>query len=74
MLPPNQYLFIYLFIVDNIINPRSDGGGVVDSPRKVSLSFFLEGKTLATDVFSSCSFIPSAHVESSLVMDSFYDY
>ena len=47
---------------------------MIDSPLKVFLSFFLEGKTLATYVFSSCSFIPSAHFESGLVMDSFYDY
>ena len=67
-------LFIYVFIVNDIIYSRSEGGGVIDSPLKVFLSFFLEGKTLATYVFSSCSFIPSAHFESGLVMDSFYDY
>ena len=69
----SKSLFIYLFIVNDIIYPRSEGGGVIDSFLKVFLSFFLEGKTLATYVFSSCSFIPSAHFESGLVMDSFYD-
>ena len=36
--------------------------------------FFLEDKTSAPDVFSSCSFIPRAHFKSSLVMVSFYGY
>ena len=31
--------------------------GVNDTPHKVFLSFFLEVKTLAPDVFSSCLFI-----------------
>ena len=38
------------------------------------LSFFLEDKTSAPDVFSSCSFIPCAHFETSLVIISFYGY
>ena len=41
---------------------------------KIFLSFFLEDKTLAPDVFSSCSFIPRAHFKSSSVMVSFYGY
>ena len=36
--------------------------------------FFLENKTSVPDVFSSCSFIPCAHFEISLVMVSCYDY
>ena len=36
--------------------------------------FFLEDKTSAPDVFSSCSFIARAHFESNLVMVSFYGY
>ena len=32
---------------------------------KGKLSFFLEDKTSAPDVFSSCSFIPRAHFETS---------
>ena len=43
-------------------------------PRKVFLSFFVEDKTSALDVFSSCSFIPCAHFETSLVMVSCYGY
>ena len=39
---------------------------------EVFLSFFLEDKTSAPDVFSSCSFIPRAHFETSSVMVSFY--
>ena len=43
-------------------------------PHKVFLSFFLEDKTSALDVFSSSSFIPRADFEASLVMVSCYDY
>ena len=52
------------------------GGGEVDAtpPFKVFLSFFLEDKTSAPDVFSSCSFIPRADFETSLVMVSCYGY
>ena len=42
------------------------------TPLKVFLTFLLEGKTSAPDVFSSCSFIPRAHFDSSSVMVSFY--
>ena len=48
------------------------GGGVDATPLKVFLTFLLEGKTSAPDVFSSCWFIPCAHFESSSVMVSFY--
>ena len=41
--------------------------GVDATPPKVFVSFFLEDKTLAPDVFSSCLFIPRAHFEKSLV-------
>ena len=43
------------------------GGGVF-------LSFFLDVKTSALDVFSSCSFIPCTHFETRLVMVSYYGY
>ena len=46
--------------------------GVDATPPKVVLTFLLEDKTSALDVFSSCSFIPCAHFESSSVMVSFY--
>ena len=40
----------------------------------MALSFFLEDKTSAPEVFSSCSFIRLAHFEKSSVMVSFYGY
>ena len=48
--------------------------GVDASPTKVFLSFFLEDKTSAPDVFSSCLFIPRTNFETSLVMVSCYGY
>ena len=39
-------------------------------PLKVLLSFLLEDKSSAPDVFSSCSFTPQAHFVSSSVMVS----
>ena len=54
---------------------RTKGEGEVDAtPHKVFLSFFLEDKTSVPDVFSSCSFIPRARFERSLVMVSCYGY
>ena len=44
------------------------------TPTKVFLNFFLEDKTSVPDVFSSCSFIPRAHFETSLVMVGCYGY
>ena len=38
------------------------------------LIFFLDDKASASDVFSSCSFIPRTHFETSLVMVSYYGY
>ena len=38
------------------------------------MSFFLEDKTSAPDVFSGCSFIPRPDFETSLVMVSCYGY
>ena len=58
-------------------NPRDvqgEGGGMDAIPLKVFLSFFLEGKISAPDVFSSCLFIPRAHFETNLVMVSYYGY
>ena len=46
------------------------GVGVNVTPHKVFLSFFVEDKTLAPNVFSSCSFIPRADFQTSLVMVS----
>ena len=42
----------------------------VVTPFKVFLSFFLEDKLSVPEVFSSCSFIPRAHFETSSVMVS----
>ena len=60
---------------DCSVNPRTykGGGGWMSTPLKLFLSFFLEDKTSAPDVFSSCSFIPRADFEGSLVMVSCYD-
>ena len=41
--------------------------GVDATPPKVFLSFFLEDKTLAPDVFSSCLFISRVYFETSIV-------
>lgn len=38
------------------------------------LFFFLNDKTLASVVFSSCLFSPRAHFKTSLVMVSYYGY
>ena len=43
-------------------------------PPRVFMSFLLEDKTLASDVFGSSSFIPRAHFESNLLIVSFYGY
>ena len=56
---------------------RTRGGGEGTRwvpPPRVFLSFLLEDKTLASDVFGSSSFISRAHFESSSVIVSFYGY
>ena len=56
-------------------NPRKykgGGGGGWHPPNKVFQIFFLEDKTSAPDVFSSCLFIPCADFEMNLVMVSCY--
>ena len=50
------------------------GGGWMPPPQGFSDFFFLENKASVPDVFSSCSFLPRAHFEISLVMVSCYDY
>ena len=61
---------------DCSVNPRTyeGGGGWMSTPLKVILSFFLEDKASAPDVFSSCSFIPPAKFEASSVIVSCYGY
>ena len=51
-----------------------EGEGLDATPHEVFLSFFLEDKTSPPDVFSSCSFIPRADFETSLVMVRCYGY
>ena len=51
---------------------RGKGGG--GHPHNFFLSFFVEDKTSAPDVFSSCLFILHANFETSLVMVSCYGY
>ena len=64
--------------IGNILGRTS--GGVASTPppplprNKVFLSFFLEDKTSASDVFSICSFIPREDLATSLVMVSFNGY
>ena len=50
------------------------GGGGCHLHMVFLIFFFLQNKTSVPDVFSSCSFIPRAHFEISLVMVSCYDY
>ena len=62
-----------------LVNKPSDvqvgggGGGGAATPMRFFI-FFLDDETSAPDVFSSCSFIPRAHFETSQVMVRFYDY
>ena len=60
------------------INPPTIKGAIPPPPpppNTVFLSlFFLEDKTLAPDVFSSCSLIPRAYFETSLVIVRCYGY
>ena len=63
--------------IRNQVNPRTHkggGGGGMSPHHKVFMTFFPEEKTKAPDVFSSCSFIPRADIETRLVMVSYYGY
>ena len=53
---------------------RVGGGTSWMPPPRVFLSFLLEDKTLASDVFDSSSFIPRAHFELHFLIVSFYGY
>ena len=57
---------IYVLIVGHI---RRDG---CHPASEVFLSFFLDDKTSAPDIFRSCSFIPHGQFETSLVIVSYY--
>ena len=55
---------ICLSIVMNVdINPRTYKEGRGGGCPEVFLSFVIEDKTSAPDVFSSCSLIPRSHFE-----------
>ena len=56
------------------VQGRRGGGGAGLPLFEVFLSFFLDDKTSAPDVFSSYSIIPRSHFERSAVMVSFYGY
>ena len=66
------------FIARKINSPTYKGAMPTPPPpsrNKIILSlFFLEDKTLAPDVFSSCSFIRRAYFEASLVIVRCYGY
>ena len=55
-------------------SPGGGGGGGGSPSPEGFLRFFLQDKTSLPDVFSSCSFIPRAHFETSSVMVSCYGY
>ena len=65
-----------MFFFKLILGRTGGGGGGVATPppMRFFLSFFLEDETSAPDVFSSCSFIPPADFETSVVMVSCYVY
>ena len=56
------------------LNPRTykEARGWMPTPIRFFFKFFPQDKTSVPDVFSSCSFIPRAHFETSLVMVSCY--
>ena len=59
----------------NLRTYKWGGEGVASSdPSEVFVSFFLDDKTSAPDVFNSFSFFPRTHFETSLVMVSYYRY
>ena len=67
-------LLVALFLGSGIFFSTRGMGRLMPPPHKVFLSFFLEDKTSAPGVFSSCSFIPHPHFETSLVIVSCYGY
>ena len=66
--PGESHFLRYMALCDGLTHGRTRrGGGVV-------VEIFLDDKTSASDFFNSCSFIPHAHFETSLVMVSYYSY
>ena len=69
---PSATLFKILIFNPRTYRRRGRGGGGKGLRFKVFLSFFLDKKSAsAPDVFSSCSVIPRADFETSLVMVSY---
>ena len=64
--------FYGVILYTHLTLERTSYGGC--QPHKVFLRFLLEDKTSAPDVFSSCSFIPRSHFETSSVTVSCYGY
>lgn len=64
----NIYVLITTIIVVHI---RRDG---CHPASEVFVSFFVDDKTSAPDIFRSCSFVPDVHFETSLVIVSYYGY
>ena len=69
-------MYTYINRLFNFSKPSDvQGGGEEEChPPWNFLNFFLADKTSAPDVFSSCSFTPRAHFETSLVMVDCYGY
>ena len=65
-------------LTDNAFNPRMYKGDVDATPSPSPPRFFwvfsLYNQTSAAEPFSSCSFIPLAHFETSLMMIRYYSY
>ena len=71
-------LLYFLKKAPKFVNPRryggKRGGGWLPPHSEVLYTFFLDNKTSAPHVFSSCSSIPRPHFETSLVMVSNHGY
>ena len=62
-------------LTDNAFNPRMYKGDVDATPPPMFFwVFFLYNQTSAAEFFSSCSFIPLAHFETSWMMIRYYIY
>ena len=68
----NQWPIQLLLVLSILTLGRTRWDGC--HPPKVFLIFFLNNKTSAPEDFCSCFFIPRTHVETRLVMVSYYGY
>ena len=71
--PPDNRLPNQPTDVQGVWGGGGEKGREVPPPWSFS-EFFLNDKTSTPEVFCSCSFIPRAHFETSLVTVSYYDY